>query len=202
MYTILVDNLQTDFGKSLVRSYESSNVNAQTIYKALRERMEASTIGIIKSTELLAQITGARMKDARWNGTKEGYVIAWRDKIRQYDSLVDPSMVLTEPLKLVLLKNLVEGIPDLENLKTQDSIHISGGLQPMNFDSFLSLVEQIAATINRKVTGSRAAAIRPSLQGNEHNMYRSEDRLVHMQELQTLTDHGHGRSDQSTRAVC
>ncbi len=66
-----------------MRSYESSNVNAQTIYKALRERMEASTIGIIKSTELLAQITGARMKDARWNGTKEGYVISWRDKIRQ-----------------------------------------------------------------------------------------------------------------------
>ncbi len=27
VYTILVDNLQTDFGKSLVRSYESSNIN-------------------------------------------------------------------------------------------------------------------------------------------------------------------------------
>ncbi len=51
------------------------------IYKALRERMEASTIGTIKATELLAQITGACMKDTRWNGTKEGYIIAWRYKI-------------------------------------------------------------------------------------------------------------------------
>ena len=71
----------------------------------------------------------------------------------------------------------------------------------MNFDSFLSLVEQIAATIDRKVTGSRAAAIRPSPQGNEHNLYRSEGQLVHMQELQTLTDHGHGQTSLHERFV-
>ncbi len=120
VYTILVEHLLTDFGKSLVRTHEANDFNAQEIYAELRKRMEASTIGTIKATELLAQITGARMKDARWNGTKEGYVIAWRDKIRHYDSLVEPAMVISEPLKLVLHKNLVEGIPDRENLKTQD----------------------------------------------------------------------------------
>ena len=83
VYTILVENLQTDFGKSLVREWEASDINAQNIYKELRIRMETSTIGTLKATELLGQITNAPMKDARWNGTKEGYVISWRDKIRQ-----------------------------------------------------------------------------------------------------------------------
>ncbi len=58
----------------------------------------------------------------------------------------------------------------------------------MDFASFSSLVEQIAATIDRKVTGSRAAAIRPSLQGNFHQLE------AHRQELQTLTDYGHGQT--------
>ena len=95
-------------------------------------------------------------------------------------------MVLSEPLKLVLLKNLVEGVPDLENLKTQDQIRTSAGTRAMDFATLSGLVEQIAATMDRRVTGSRALTTRPALQGNAHDL------RVHMQEMQTLTDHRHG----------
>ena len=43
----------------------------------------------------------------------------WQEQIRQYDDSISPTVILSDPIKRIMLKNTVSGIDDLHAVKIQ-----------------------------------------------------------------------------------
>jgi hypothetical protein len=66
IYAIFCSNLKTDFGRKLVRDYESSQ-NAQAIWKELSNDAEKSMVAQLNATDLLQYTHMAQVEN--WKGT-------------------------------------------------------------------------------------------------------------------------------------
>ena len=139
MYSVFEEHLKTDMGMTLVRKYENTN-DAQSIYVELSEHMKNSAAGTITASALLQQITGTQMHNAKWSGTRRAFVLAWNDKIREYNGLVDPSQQLGSAILKTMLQNMVIGIKDLNNIKLQEQFDITRGNPPLSYAKYLQLV--------------------------------------------------------------
>ena len=78
IYSVFNDCLQTDVGKSLVRTHER-NYDAQTIYKELKAHATASTQATLDTDELLSYVTSTKLNKGQWRGTHHAFILHWCD---------------------------------------------------------------------------------------------------------------------------
>ena len=136
MYSVFEEHLQTDMGKTLVRSYESDS-NAQKIYAELCSHMKSSAAGKLAASELLREITGTQMHTAKWNGTKRSFILNWKDKVREYNAIASGSQKLAPEFLKAMLQNMVRGVSSLNQIKIQEQFDITKGNSAMIFDDYL-----------------------------------------------------------------
>jgi hypothetical protein len=72
VYAIFCSNLKTDFGRKLVRDYESSQ-NAQAIWKEISNDAERSTVAQLNATDLLQYTHTAQVEN--WKGTTLSFIL-------------------------------------------------------------------------------------------------------------------------------
>ena len=102
--------------------------------------MKESGAGTLVASELLSTISSARMHSARWNGTRRDYILSWQDNVRRYNALVPPSEQLTKPFLKTMLQNLVQGVPELNALKTDENMDILRGKVPLSYSQYSTLL--------------------------------------------------------------
>ena len=151
MYSVFEEHLLTDMGKTLVGQYEATS-DSQAIYRELVVHMRTSTAGSMAASEPLSMITSLRMHNAKWSGTKRGFILHWSDKVRQYNSLVTPNEQLKDDLLKSLLINVVSGIPTLQNVKIQEDMSIQRGNSPLNYREYLRSLTGACDAIDRSIT--------------------------------------------------
>jgi hypothetical protein len=134
MYSVFKEHLQTDMGKTLVRTHELTS-DAQAIYGELCSHMKNSASGsTLAAANLLSEITNIWMDTARWTGSKRSFILNWKDKVREYNSVVAKPEQLSSDFLKVLLQNMVRGVNSLNQLKIQGQFDVSKGGKPVSFD--------------------------------------------------------------------
>jgi hypothetical protein len=88
VYAIFCSNLKTDFGRKLVRDYESSQ-NAQAIWKELSNDAEKSMVAHLNATDLLQYTHTAQVEN--WKGTTLSFILHYQEQIWLYDQLQPPN---------------------------------------------------------------------------------------------------------------
>ena len=120
MYAVAEKTLLTDIGKTAVRRQEST-FDAQAVYKELFDQMDKSTKASLNSTNLLKYITSVKLGDGSWKGNTESFLLHWMDQVRLYNSMVDTTCELNEPILKVLMENVVHPIDELRHVKSQEN---------------------------------------------------------------------------------
>ena len=148
MYAVFTTTLFLDQGKTLVRQFQSTR-DAQKIYAALKEHCTKSVRADITAGDLLTAITNDRLTADTWSGTREAFLLHWLDLVRQHTELTSPNAPLTQEVLRTLLDNAVSFDPDLARVKaTHRQLNIINPGMPMNYDSYVSLLQSTAETID------------------------------------------------------
>ena len=156
MYAVFTTTLFLDQGKTLVRQFQSTR-DAQKIYAALKEHCTKSVRADITAGDLLTAITNDRLTADTWSGTREAFLLHWLDLVRQHTELTSPNAPLTQEVLRTLLDNAVSFDPDLARVKaTQRQLNMINPGMPMNYDSYVSLLQSTAETID--ATGKALAS--------------------------------------------
>jgi hypothetical protein len=98
VYAIFCSNLKTDFGRKLVRDYESLQ-NAQAIWKEISNDAEMSTVAQLNATNLLQYTHTARVEN--WKGTTLSFILHYQEQIRLYDQLQPPNEQTSDHAKMI-----------------------------------------------------------------------------------------------------
>jgi hypothetical protein len=138
-YSVFEEHLQTGMGKTLVHTHELMS-DAQKIYSELCSHMKNSASGTLAASNLFSEITNIRMHTARWTGSKRSFILKWKDKFCEYNSIISKSQQLSSDFLKILLQNMVRGVNILNQLKIQEQFDITKGGKPVSFDDYMCLV--------------------------------------------------------------
>jgi hypothetical protein len=94
----------------------------------------------LAASNLLSEITSIRMHTARWTGSKRSFILNWKDKVREYNSVVSKPQQLSSDFLKMLLQNMVRGVSSLNQLKIQEQFDITKGGTPVSFYDYMRLV--------------------------------------------------------------
>ena len=108
--------LQTDHGKSLLRTYEGTH-EAQKLFAELEKQAKSSSSALLAADQLMTYITSAKLGKNTWNGSTTAFVRHWEEQVRLCESYGGPSKQIPLDLKRSLLESAVNGIPDLRQVK-------------------------------------------------------------------------------------
>lgn len=141
MYSVLESVLLTDYGKTIVRKYEVLT-DAQKIYEALVIHMTSSSVATTRTQTLLEEISSAKMHTSRWNGSRRTYILAWADKVRQYNACAAEDTELPDPFCKTLLQSVVARVTELNQLKVTEQVQaqLSKDTDPLGYQAYLKLV--------------------------------------------------------------
>ena len=81
MFSVFNTNLQTDMGKTIVRSHLAST-DAQAVWKELSEHMRTSSKGVSEKRRLTQYVTNTDLDD-NFKGTTEQFVLHFYEQFRQ-----------------------------------------------------------------------------------------------------------------------
>ena len=154
IYSVFNECLQTDMGKSLVRTYEST-YNAQKIYKELMIHATASTQATIDTDELLSYVTSTKLNKSQWRGTHHAFILHWCDQLRKYEDMIDKADHFTDNVKMIMLQNAVSGVSALHQVKTQSAHDVAHGKPPLDYINYRTLLLSAATVQDEKLSFSR-----------------------------------------------
>ena len=113
MFSVFNANLQTDMGKTIVRSH-LANTDTQAVWKELSEHMRTSSKGASEKRRLTQYVTNTvLLLDDNFKGTTEQFVLHFNDQFRQLDEIYEDIEKLPPTVKLTLLQTVVRSINDL-----------------------------------------------------------------------------------------
>ena len=148
-FSVLNDALQTDYGKTLIRS-NIDTCDAQKVYKLLCEHQEKSIKAKLNVSELMRYITSARF-DSRWRGTAEGFLLHWKNQLRLLDDLIeDANDRFSPPVRRTLLENAVHDVPDLQAVKERENMDIANGKASLTYEQYFNLLHSAAQQLDQK----------------------------------------------------
>jgi hypothetical protein len=107
-YAVLDSKVQTDSVKPIIRDHEP-DVDAQNVYKKLKNYHLKSTKAKIESSIILSYITSAKLGDGSWNGTTEGFLIHWQNQVCLYEKHGPPTDYFSHGQRHIMLQNAVNG---------------------------------------------------------------------------------------------
>ena len=142
MYKVLNEALQTDMGRTKVRKYLKTN-NAQAVWKEYPEYMTTASKGASEKRKLTQYVTNTIL-DSQFRGTTQLFVLHFNEQFRRVDDLMDFSERMPESIKMALLQNAVEDIPQLSIVETLDE-YISttpghGSFTHLSYTSYYDLL--------------------------------------------------------------
>ena len=76
----------TDKGKSFVREHEKDS-DAQVVYRKLLDHANKSTSAELAKDNLIQYLTTVKL-DLHWTGTMEGFILHWREQMRQLEEML------------------------------------------------------------------------------------------------------------------
>ena len=118
MFSVFNTNLQTDMGKTIVRSHLAST-DAQPVWKELSEHMRTSSKGAPEKRRLTQYVTNTVLDD-KFKGTTEQFVLHFNEQFRQLEEISEDDERLPPTVKLTLLQTAVRSINDLRIVETLD----------------------------------------------------------------------------------
>ena len=151
IYSVFNDCLQTDVGKSLVRTHEKT-YDAQKIYKELKAHATASTQATLDTDELLTYVTSTKLSKGQWRGTHHAFILHWCDQLRKYEDMIDPADHFTDNVKMTMLQNAVSGVSALHQVKTQAAHDVAHGKKPLNYVNYRTLLLSAAIVEDEKLS--------------------------------------------------
>jgi hypothetical protein len=126
MYSVFEEHLQRDMDKTLVCTHELTS-DAQEIYSDLCTHMKNLASGTLAAANLLSEITNIWMHTARWTSSKRSFILNWKDKVCEHNSVVSKPEQLSSDFLKALLQNMVRGVNSLNQLKIQEQFDITKG---------------------------------------------------------------------------
>ena len=138
MCSVFNDNLETDMGKTIVRSH-LANTDAQSVWKELSEHMRTSSKRASEKRRLTQYVTHTVLDD-NFKGTTEQFVLHFNEQFRQLDEISEDSEKLPPTVKLSLLQTAVRSINDLRIVETLDEFQSTtyghGSSTSLSYDTY------------------------------------------------------------------
>ena len=142
MFGLFNANLQTDMGKTIVRSHKA-NTDAQAVWKELSERMRTSSKGPSEKRRLTQYVTNTVLDD-NFKVTTEQFVLHFNEQFRQLEEISEDDERLPPTVKLTLLQTAVRSINDLRIVETldefQSTTHGHGSSTSLSYDTYYDLL--------------------------------------------------------------
>ena len=142
MFSVFNANLQTDTGRTIVRSH-LANTDAQSLWKELSEHMRTSSKGASEKRRLTQYVTNTVLDD-NFKSTTELFVLHFNEQFRQLDEISEDSEKLPHSVKLTLLQTEVRSINDLRIVETLDEFQSTacghGSSTSLSFDTYYDLL--------------------------------------------------------------
>ena len=120
MCSVLERILQTDEGKSIVRSH-GGNRNAQEICAEFLQAMTSSAEALMDSSVLLSHLAKTKISDGTWKGTLKNFVLHGVDELQMCHQLIQVTDRPSENTQHVLLQSEVVGLDALRQAQTMHS---------------------------------------------------------------------------------
>ena len=153
VYAVLTTNVRTDDGKVFIRDHHSDH-DAQRVYAKLHQHHLQSTKAKIASSDLLTYITSARIGSGDWKGSTHGFVLHWQNQVHLYER---QGNAFDASLKLVMLQNAVEPIPELAAVKTTAELDAAKTGTPITYPVYCSLLLSQADSYDKRISSKPRA---------------------------------------------
>ena len=118
MYKVFNETLSTDMGRTEVRKYLKT-IDAQAVWKEYSENMTTAFKGASEKRKLTQYVTNTVL-DSQFRGTSQQFVLHFNEQFRRLDELTDLGEKMPESIKMALLQNAVNDIPQLSIVETLD----------------------------------------------------------------------------------
>ena len=174
MYSVFERCLQSDKGKSLVRSCEAT-YDAQKVYKDILDYSSKSTRALLESGDLLMYISQVRLGDGSWKAGACKFILHWEEQVRQYEKLVTENDRFSEAVKLQMLQNAVFNIPDLRQVKQQADQMMTQTGRKLTYAEYVALLSSAAAQYDKQFSGSLGTGLAKKRQVYSHDFDLSND---------------------------
>ena len=150
LYSVFVDKLLTDEGKTYVR-YHCRDFDAQAIYAKMCAHYTVSRAAELSSSHVLKFLTTFQLGKDKWKGkTTVNFLAYYVEQLRVYDELLfnraPPAPPLTDDFKLVSLDAAVQHIPDLRQVRITLGTLCQQSGKTASFSDYLTLLEHAATT--------------------------------------------------------
>ncbi|KAL7565948.1 hypothetical protein ACA910_008406 [Epithemia clementina (nom. ined.)] len=143
LYSVLLTNLQTDEGKSIVRAH-AKDKDAQATLRELCHHYTKSTVARNEITRLTTYITNLRL-DSSWRGTTESFIMHFKEQLRLLDDLQPIGERLPDTMRRTLLMNAVEGVGDLRHIQNLfEYMQHKDPSHTITFEEYYSLLKNAA----------------------------------------------------------
>ena len=179
-------------GRTKVRKYLKTT-DAQAVWKEYSEYMTTSSIGASEKRKLTHYVT-ITVLDSQFRGTTQQFVLHFNEQFRRLDELTDLSERMPDSIKMALLQNAVNDIPQLSIVETLDEYTSTtsgdGSFTHLNYLSYYNLL--INACVRYDVTNTST----PSKRRNVYAASGSQDFTIieephetqFSQDIDTLSD--------------
>jgi len=155
LFSVFVDKLTTDEGKSYVRQHATTRTfDAQAIYRDLCAYHTSSTHAQLDTSAKLTWITSVKYGRDRFRGGHSAFIAYFVEQLRLYDELnvTTGAPPLPDESKRTLLNNAVNPVPELRTIRvTQDTLSSQSNYTP-TWDSYLSLLQTAATVLDNAQT--------------------------------------------------
>ena len=149
LYTVFIQTLKTEQGKMIVREHENDH-DGREVYKKLVAHYSSSTTAQLTASDTLKYITNTKLGSGEWKGNTESFILYWKNQVRLYDSQVVPAKRLHEDLKQTILKNAVNDVAELRQVKANaQQLAIHNG-QQLTYQQYYDLLISAAQAFDKK----------------------------------------------------
>jgi hypothetical protein len=163
LYAVLEAKVLTDKGKAIIREHEN-DFNAQSAYAKLVEHHLRSTKAKIESSMTLSYITSTRIGNGEWQGTAEGFILHWIDKVRLYERQVPTTDHFSDGQKRTMLENAVAPLEELRQVKNNADLHTTRTGESLSYDQYSSLLLSAASAYDSHYPQTKS-------HGKQRNVY-------------------------------
>jgi hypothetical protein len=145
-----------------------------------------------RSGTLLSYITSARLCDGSWKSGTNKCILHWEEQVGQYERLVEHKDHFSEAIKLHMLQNAVNAVPELRQVKIQaDQLAPHTGKQSIYLD-YVTLLYSASVQYDSQFHVSAGAKITQKRQVYNHEIdYKCDvvnSPLRHDKQLLSLHD--------------
>ena len=138
VYSMFNRCVQTDTGKSIVRSHEV-DFDAQAVYSKLVNTVKKSTKAQLTRDKLVTDLTTNKL-DSSWKGTHEGFVLMWKEKMRLLEDISPQLHHYSTEVKLSMLQNAVSIVPKLSSIQDISNNLVAIGNDPSGYQAYSELL--------------------------------------------------------------